>query len=112
MAKKLGKFLLGAAIIGGAAAATYIYLQKKGVVNLTPENADEDYDDFSDETVECPVRNYVSLTNDTEECVAEETVSEEPVFTEGNPEEAVVNSEETTEPEAVEEFFNEEKTEA
>ena len=32
MAKKFGKFLLGAAIIGGAAAATYIYLQKKGVV--------------------------------------------------------------------------------
>ena len=146
MAKKLGKFLLGAAVLGGAAAAAYMYLQKKGVVSVTPENVDEDYDDFSEDAEECPSRNYVSLTPDTaevaeecsseecpseectgeecpsEECTGEECVSaecccesspsEEPIFTEAVSAESLPSPEEAPIPDAVEEFFDEEKTEA
>ena len=111
MAKKFGKFLLGAAVLGGAAVAAYMYLQKKEQVLTVPETIDEDYDDFSEEIKECPSRNYVSLTKDTTECVDEECVSEEPVFSEGTPEEALPLPEETAEPDSVEEFFDEEKAE-
>ena len=127
MAKKLSKFLLGAAVIGGAAAAAYMYLQKKGSVSVTPESIDEDYDDFSKDTVECPTRNYVSLTKDTEEvvseccceecpteeclteeCLTEECLTEECPITECTSEDYV---EAPVVPDAVEEFFDEEKIE-
>ena len=85
MAKKLGKFLLGMAALGGAAAAAYHYLQKKDVVTLTPEYDDEDYDAFSEELDETSSRNYVQLNKE----VVAETVEE-----------------------AVEEFFNEDETPA
>lgn len=42
MAKKLGKFLLGAAALGGAAAAVLYYLQNR------EQTADEEMDDFED----------------------------------------------------------------
>ena len=131
MAKKFGKFLLGAAVIGGAAVAAYMYLQKKGVVLTTPENVDEDYDDFSEEAEESPSRNYVPLTKGTEdcatesctaeectaeecateECCCEECPSEEPVFTETVSEEAAPVQEEAVVPNAVEEFFDEKSEE-
>ena len=116
MAKKFGKFLLGAAVIGGAAVAAYMYLQKKGVVLTTPENVDEDYDDFSEEAEESPSRNYVPLTKGTEECATEECCceecpSEEPVFTETVSEEAAPVQEEAVVPDAVEDFFDEKSEE-
>lgn len=141
MAKKFGKFLLGAAVIGGAAVAAYMYLQKKGVVLATPENVDEDYDDFSEEAEECPSRNYVPLTKSTEDCAVEECASEEctveecvaeecavekctdaeccceecpseePIFTETVSEDAASVQEEAVVPDAVEEFFDEKSEE-
>lgn len=42
MAKKLGKFLLGAAALGGAAAAVLYYLQNR------EQTANEEMDDFED----------------------------------------------------------------
>jgi len=111
MAKKFGKILLGAAVLGGAAAAAYKYLKKKETQFITPETIDEDYDDFSGESEECSDNNYVSLTNDTVECVEEECVAEEPVFSESNPEEATSLPEEIAEPDTIEEFFDEEAIE-
>ena len=113
MAKKLGKFLLGMAAIGGAAAAAYYYLQKKDAVDVTPENDDEDYDDFSDELEEAPARNYVQLNKEVvtvpveEEAVEEETAADAVAeIAEDAVEEIVEIVEETAD--AVEEFFDEE----
>lgn len=131
MAKKFGKFLLGAAILGGAAAAAYYYLQKKDTVTLPQEESDADYDDFSEEKEETPCRNYVQLNPEVaadtaEECgcdTAEGTCdaastecqcdTPEPACECGNEEEVFTDTteetiaEEASAPEKVEEFFAE-----
>ena len=109
MAKNFGKFLLGMAAIGGAAAAAYYYLQKRDAVDVTPENDDEDYDDFSDELDATPARNYVQLNKEpiaaeeTEEETVAETIEESVEETAA----AVIEEVEET-AEVVEEFFDEE----
>ena len=108
MAKKFGKFLLGMAALGGAAAAAYYYLQKKDAVDVTPENDDEDYDDFSDELEEAPARNYVQLNKEVVTVPVEEETAADAVaeIAEDAVEEIVEIVEETAD--AVEEFFDEE----
>ena len=115
MAKKLGKFLLGMAALGGAAAAAYSYLQIIDAVTLTSEYDDEDYDDFSEELDETSSRNYVQLNKEAvaetiEEAAdaVEDAVSEVAEKVEETVEEAVEEAAEAVE-EIVEEFFNEDE---
>lgn len=99
MAKKFGKFLLFTAAVGTAAAAYYMYKQKKDAV--CPVAEDDDYDDFSedlDDDTE-PSRNYVSLKpEDSSTFTPLEQVAK-------SVEDAVENVEET-----VEEFFDEDES--
>lgn len=60
MAKKFGKFLLFTAAVGATAAGVYYYLKKKSDQEAICEIEDEDYDDFSEDFEETP-RSYVQL---------------------------------------------------
>jgi len=84
MAKKFGKILLATAAIGSAAAAAYYFMRKKNSALSEADILDEDYDDFSDESLdeeEEASRSYVSLTpSPTEE--ASKEADEEYSFTE------------------------------
>lgn len=73
MAKKFGKFLLFTAAIGAAGAAAYYYMQKKDFDLLN--GADEDYDDFSEDTEDGGSRTYVPLSHD--DAPAQESDSQE-----------------------------------
>lgn len=78
MSKKFGKFLLFSAITGAAVYGAYQYLQKKDemVSADTPENDDDDFDDFSEDLDEdlnnSKERSYVSLNLDKAEAFATE----------------------------------------
>jgi hypothetical protein len=65
MANKFGKFLLLTAAAGAAAAGAYYYLKKKENAFSAEYDADEDFDDFSDDDLDAePSRNYVPLNFD------------------------------------------------
>ena len=65
MANKFGKFLLLTAAAGAAAAGAYYYLKKKEKAISAEYDADEDFDDFSDEDLDATSnRNYVPLNFD------------------------------------------------
>ena len=111
MAKNFGKFLLGMAAIGGVAAATYYYLQKKDAETVIPETEDEDYDDFSDELDEAPNRNYVQLTPFAEEIAeakAEFAEAAEEIFEAKEDVAEIIEEAAEAVEEVVEEFFDEE----
>lgn len=93
MSKKFGKFLLFTAAAGTAAAAYYFYRQKKETESST--SADEDYDDFSEDTEEDSSRSYVSLKPEDNSFTPLEKVAK-----------TVEDASEKAE-EAVEEFFDE-----
>ena len=81
MANKFGKFLLLTAAAGAAAAGAYYYLKKKENAVSAEYDADEDFDDFSDEDLDAePARNYVPLNFDcgcvnAAECTCEENTA-------------------------------------
>lgn len=65
MANKFGKFLLLTAAAGAAAAGAYYYLKKRENSVFAEYDADDDFDDFSDEDLDAePTRNYVPLNFD------------------------------------------------
>ena len=79
MANKFGKFLLLTAAAGAAAAGAYYYLKKKENNVFAEYDADDDFDDFSEEDLDAePTRNYVPLNFDcgcaeAAECTCVET---------------------------------------
>lgn len=78
MSKKFGKFLLFSAVAGVAAYGAYQYLQNKDktVSAKGTEEADDDFDDFTedldDEPTPAKERSYVSLNLDKAEAFATE----------------------------------------
>lgn len=78
MSKKFGKFLLFSAIAGASAYGAYHYLKTKENSSSqgNPEDADDDFDDFSEDLDEEPEpakeRSYVSLNLDKAEAIATE----------------------------------------
>ncbi len=102
MAKKFGKFLLFTAAVGTACAAAYYYMQKKDAVDLA-EDADEDYDDFSEDAE--ATRTYVSLNRDAQAEASSEEDSADKEFTPLS--ETVSEGAAADSAEAVEEFFDE-----
>lgn len=117
MAKKFGKLMLFSIAIGSAIGATYYYIQKKCKGQDCAE--EEDYDDFSDEEEKKETSNYVPLTPEetaSEESCAEGTCPEEPEKVEKTDSfthlaEQVADTAEKAE-ETVEEFFDEENSQA
>jgi len=114
MAKKFGKFLLGAVAIGGAAAAAYLYMQKKSAECDVQEEIDTDYDDFSEDQEETPSRNYVQLNQECTCDTIEENQDQSEIMEESLEEvtetieaETVPADADPFQPEQVEEFFNE-----
>ncbi len=76
MSRKFGKFLLFSAIAGAAAYGAYYYLQskEKAPVGTKNNDADDDFDDFSEDLDEeippAKERSYVSLNLDKAEAFA------------------------------------------
>lgn len=116
MANKFGKFLLLTAAAGAAAAGAYYYLKKKEKAVSAEYDADDDFDDFSDEDLDTePNRNYVPLNFDcgcasAAECTCEETADcccdETADCCCQDSDQCVCEA--TATPEATEEFFDEE----
>ena len=107
MAKKFGKFLLFTAAVAAAGAGVYYYLNKDKFSDDDYE--DVDYDDFDEDLEESETRSYVALDHEnapadtTADTAAEKSDFEELASIAPDVEEKV---------EEVEEFFDEDETEA
>lgn len=77
MSKKIGKFILAATAVTTAAAAAYYFMRKDR--SITIDNLDEDFDDFSDESVDDSERSYVELNAEAGTSGDGETPAKEPV---------------------------------
>lgn len=77
MSKKFGKFILAAAAVTTAAAAACYFIRKDK--SITIDSPDEDFDDFSDESVDDEERSYVELNHQTGASENEEKAAKEPV---------------------------------
>lgn len=118
MAHKFGKFLLFSAAAGAIAAGTYYFLQNKDkfLNKDTTDDADDDYDDFSEDLDAEPERSYVPLNADAGDMASavKETAEDVADAVTGKAEDIVSSVSDTVEEvaeeaaETVEEFFDEE----
>ena len=77
MSKKIGKFILAATAVTTAAAAACYFMRKDR--SITIDNPDEDFDDFSDESVDDTERSYVELNAEAGTSGDVEPPAKEPV---------------------------------
>lgn len=77
MSKKFGKFILAATAVTTAAAAAYYFMRKDKAITI--DGPDEDFDDFSDESVDDSERSYVELNHETGDSEGEKNSAKEPV---------------------------------
>ena len=72
MMKKLLKCFLKLAALGAAIGGAFAYLKKKGYIQVTTGNDDEDLDDFSCPDSECTERTYIHVDTEAMKEKAEE----------------------------------------
>ena len=76
MMKKLLKCFLKLAALGAAIGGAFAYLKKKGYIQVTTGNDDEDLDDFSCPDSECTERTYIHVDTEAIKEKAEEIAEE------------------------------------